>query len=140
MKIELTSDLYLEAFKTSITKHKYITGGTIHDFLKESIVVNKIFNPVNNSLYRKDLLESGYLDLLSLIRNNKKISFIQNRKYKQEDILLLEVYSGVYCVVIVIESYDLSEVDRDYWSMFEGFNESFLSDINNFLLFSLLVP
>lgn len=38
MKIELTSDLYLEAFKTSITKHKYITGGTIHDFLKESIV------------------------------------------------------------------------------------------------------
>lgn len=114
-----------------IPSHKEITNGEYVSFLKESVVVNKIFNPVNNSLYRKDLLESGYLDLLSLIRNNKKISFIQNRKYKQEDILLLEVYSGVYCVVIVIESYDLSEVDRDYWSMFEGFNESFLSDIKN---------
>jgi len=33
--IELTANLYLKAFKASIT-HKGITGGTIHDFLRES--------------------------------------------------------------------------------------------------------
>jgi hypothetical protein len=35
-QIKLNMDLYLNAFKTSVTKHKFIKGGTIHDFLKES--------------------------------------------------------------------------------------------------------
>ena len=35
--IRLNMDLYLKAFATSIT-HKGITGGTIHNFLKESTV------------------------------------------------------------------------------------------------------
>lgn len=35
--LNLNMDLYLKAFSTSIT-HKGITGGTIHDFLRESKV------------------------------------------------------------------------------------------------------
>lgn len=107
-----------------------------HDeIIKGSYVLldnEKTIHPVNNSFFRKELLEKNYTKVSELIIKGEKVAFTQKNKYKLGEILLIRLsFIEEYLICMVTGSYPLSMVNKDNWSLFEGFNDTlYMTDDN----------
>lgn len=114
---------------SKIPGHDEISKGIYLEMSKSN---NSIIQPVNNSSFRHDLLESNLNTITDLIKSDKKIAFSQNKTYKSDSILIFVIPGqSNYLVVRVTGSYKLSSIDKKYWSLFEGYNDEFGDEVYN---------
>jgi len=134
-KNELTTFNYLTQLLKDHFNYNNINGGRWykvpgHNEISNARVFNldknsEVLQPINNSFYRKECLNSGLYTTYDLIKNFKKVAFTSDKKYKNGDVLIFD-YFKEKIVSRVIDSYDCSDIDDSSWSIFEGFDESFI--------------
>lgn len=88
-----------------------------------------VLSPVNNSYFRPEFLSIGLNTYFDLIKEGKKISFTHPIAHKLGEIIIL-VTNNKYLICRIVDSYDSKLVDVDKWSLFEGFNNSFINETN----------
>jgi len=108
---------------------KYIPSFDELNFAKYLNISNEsVLLPINNSYFRNDCLEKGIFNYFDLIKSENKVAFTSETKYEPGQILNLNVFSNEYLVVKVSQSYNCDFISKEYWSMFEGFNNDFVED------------
>jgi hypothetical protein len=86
--------------------------------------------PVNNSFFKKDYLEQGIITLYNLIKFRKKIAFTYPIQHNIGDIVIFSlINSKKYLVCRIVDSYLYKEVSLENWSLFEGYDTSYLESL-----------
>ena len=88
-----------------------------------------VLSPVNNSYFKPEFLSVGLNTYFDLIKEGKKISFTYPISHNFGEIIIL-VTNNKYLICRIVDSYDYKLVDGDKWSVFEGFNNSFINEID----------
>jgi hypothetical protein len=89
-------------------------------FINIDSISNAIVRPINSSI---TLYEGESIN--DMIINTKKIAITQKVKYNPGDIITISSGSN-NLVCLVCYSYNIKEIDKQYWSLFEGFPEEFI--------------
>lgn len=97
---------------------------------KDSIIKEKILQPVSNDLFRSIFLEKRLNNLFDLIKTENKIAFTKNVKFKENTcIIFVMPGQSEYLLVTTTKSYNLSEISNEDWSLFEGFDVKYIKSI-----------
>lgn len=109
-----------------IPSHQKITTSEYVNFSD-----NYIINPINNSFFNPNFLESGLFTTYDLIRTENKISFTTTKTYNIGQTLILQFSNTkkyIVCEVVDVISGDL--LNDYYWSSIEGFDIEFSRSID----------
>lgn len=91
---------------------------------------SNVLTPVNNSFFKKDYLEQGIITLYNLIKFRKKIAFTYPIQHNIGDIVIFSlINSKKYLVCRIVDSYLYKEVSLENWSLFEGYDTSYLESL-----------
>jgi hypothetical protein len=91
---------------------------------------SNVLTPVNNSFFKKEYLSQDINTLYDLVKTGKKIAFTYPIGHNLGDILIFSVNTTKkYLVCRVVDSYDYREISADNWSLFEGFDTSYLQNL-----------
>ena len=91
-----------------------------------------ILTPINNSFFIKKYLSSNINTIYDLFRLYHKVSFTSRNTYNPGQVLILSFNSpSNYIVCRVSCSYPISDISDKNWSVFEGFDNSFISSISD---------
>jgi hypothetical protein len=91
---------------------------------------SNVLTPINNSYFRKEYLSLNLNTLDDLITNGKKLAFTYPVNHNLGDIVILSVKnSNKYLVCRVVDSYDYRDVSSEMWSMFEGYDSSYIDSL-----------
>lgn len=91
---------------------------------------SNVLTPVNNSFFKKEYLSQNINSLYDLILKGKKIAFTYPIKHNYGDVVILTFASSTkYLVCRVVDSYDYKSVDNDTWSLFEGYENNFIENL-----------
>ncbi len=91
---------------------------------------SNVLTPVNNSYFRKEYLSLNLNTLDDLITNGKKLAFTYPVNHNLGDIVILSVKnSNKYLVCRVVDSYDYRDVSSEMWSLFEGYDSSYIDSL-----------
>ena len=96
--------------------------------LAEYVNISDCFVPINNSYFRSEHLEKSIFNYFDLIKNEYKVAFTSNLKFKPGQIINLNVGSSEYLVVRVCDSYSCEFISKQNWSVFEGVSDEFITD------------
>ena len=92
---------------------------------------SNVLTPINNSYFRKDYLSSNLNTLYELIKNGKKLAFTYPINHNLGDIVILSVNnSKKYLVCRIVDSYNYKDVSSDMWSLFEGYDNSYIDSLD----------
>lgn len=117
---------------SKIPGYDEISKGTYINLSKKSASSNEILQPTTNSFFRSELLDKNLNTIFDLIKNGKKIAFTHNKLYKNDSVLIF-VIPGLneYLVVRVSSSYKIKNMDKQMWSLFEGYDDKYTNTISD---------
>lgn len=91
---------------------------------------SNVLTPINNSFFRSDYLSNNINSIYDLIIKGKKIAFTYPINHNLGDILILSVGdSKNYLVCRVVDSYEHDSISKELWSLFEGFDVSYIDQL-----------
>lgn len=91
---------------------------------------SNVLSPLNNSYFKSEYLKNELYTLSDLISSGKKVAFTYPISHNLGDIIIFCVVDSIkYLVCRIVDSYDISEVDKETWSMFEGFEISYYKNL-----------
>ena len=115
--------------RTKVPGYDEIMSGTYISLDNKKFESN-VLTPVNNSYFIGDYLLSGLNTLSDLIIRGKKLAFTYPISHNIGDIVLFSVYnSDKYIVCRVSDSYPHTDINIDMWSKFEGYDVSYIKNL-----------
>lgn len=91
---------------------------------------SNVLTPINNSYFKEEYLSSSLNTLYDLITKGKKLAFTYPINHNLGDIVILSVKnSNKYLVCRVVDSYNYKDVSSEMWSLFEGYESSYLDSL-----------
>lgn len=110
-----------------IPGHDEIVNGKYLNLLNSN---KDIIQPINNSYFLNKFLNEKIYSVEKLITTERKTAFTSKVKYQSGKILKIKTFgSNRYVIIRIIDNYNLTDISKEQWSFFEGYDSTLLDKI-----------